>query len=49
MPKQTYAQNKPHIYKWVQNNREKYNEICKNKNKKDIIIGKIFQLYLGIF
>ena len=27
MPKQTYAQKKPHIYKWVANNREKYNEI----------------------
>jgi len=34
MPKQTYAQKKPHIYKWVANNREKYNEIqSRNKRK----------------
>ena len=27
MPVQTYAQKKPHIAKWVANNKEKYYEI----------------------
>ena len=33
MPVQTYAQKKPHIYKWVANNRKLFNEIC-NRNKR---------------
>ena len=34
MPKQTYAQKKPHIYKWVETHREQYNEICKIKQRR---------------
>ena len=29
-----YSKNKANIYKWVENNRDKYNEICKNKQRK---------------
>ena len=34
MPKQTYEQKKPHIYKWVETHREQYNELCKIKNRR---------------
>lgn len=30
-----YAQNKKHIYKWVNNNRQKFNEYCLSKYSKD--------------
>jgi len=49
MPKQTYEQKKPHIYKWVANNRERYNELCKIKNKRFRTYqsqAKIFRLIL---
>ena len=29
-----YSKNKVHIYKWVHNNREKNNEICKRSQRK---------------
>jgi len=30
----TYAQNKVHIYKWMHNNRERYNELCNIRKKR---------------
>jgi len=44
-----YAQNKVHIYKWMNNNRERYNELCKIRNKRRRTYqsqAKIFRLIL---
>ena len=29
-----YSKNKVHIYKWIENNREKYNAKCKIRQRK---------------
>ena len=29
-----YSKNKVHIYKWVENNRDQHNEICKKYQRK---------------
>lgn len=34
MPSPTYAQNKAHIYKWVENNRDAYREGVRIRNIK---------------
>lgn len=52
----TYAQNKKHIYKWVANNKEKYNELTKNRMVRYRLKKKVWNevsfeflgiLYLG--
>lgn len=30
----TYAQNKKHIYKWVENNKDRAKELCNNRVKR---------------
>lgn len=49
MPKQTYTQNKPHIYKWVETHREHYNSIQSRNAKKYYLYkqqAKIFRRML---
>jgi hypothetical protein len=46
----SYKQNKKHIYKWVENNKEQHLINVKNyyqKNKDKIIINKLAKYHLG--
>ena len=45
-----YQQNKKHVYKWVENNKEQHLKHVKNyyqKNKEKIIMNKMSKYYLG--
>lgn len=44
----TYSKNKAHIYKWRQNNNEKYKENCKIHQRKYQIWKKIKMDFLNI-
>ena len=44
----TYAKNKAHIYKWVENNRDKYRELVRKRKAKFDNWKKIQKIYLSI-
>lgn len=44
----TYSKNKSHIYKWRQNNSDKYKECCKVNQKKYQCWKKIKMEFLNI-
>ena len=41
----SYAKNKKHIYKWVENNTEKYNELCKLKMRRKRTLDYLVKTY----
>lgn len=44
----SYAKNKVHIYKWVENNRDKYRELVRKRKAKFDCWKKIQKQYLCI-
>ena len=45
---QCYQKNKVHIYNWVNKNRERYNELCKIKQKRYLEWKRIQKIFLNI-
>lgn len=43
-----YAKNKKHIDKWVANNRDRYNELCRIKQRKYDEWKRVSKIYLNI-
>ena len=44
----TYAKNKEHIYRWVDNNREHYREVVRRSKAKHDAWKKVQKVYLSI-